>query len=69
MIVLMVAGNSRGFPHSVLDPVRPMTATIAIDIKEVVVGSLHWQSLFAIGYLLFLMTFVINFVVDLVIHK
>lgn len=69
MIVLMVAGNSRAFPHSFLDPVRPMTASIAIDIKEVVVGSLHWQSLFAIGFLLFLLTFVINLLVDLIIHS
>ena len=68
MIVLMVAGNSRAFPHSFLDPVRPMTATIAIDIKEVVIGSLHYQSLFAIGFMLFLMTFLINFIVDLIIH-
>ena len=69
MIVLMVAGNSRAFPLSFLDPVRPMTATIAIDIKEVVIGSLHYQSLFAIGFMLFLMTFLINFIVDLIIHE
>lgn len=69
MIVLMVAGNSRALPHSFLDSVRPMTANIAIEIKEVVVGSLHWQALFAIGLILFIMTFIINVVADIFIHK
>lgn len=69
MIVLMVAGNSRALPHSLFDPVRPMTANIAIEIKEVIVGSLHWQSLFAIGLILFVITFLINTVADVLIHK
>jgi phosphate transport system permease protein len=69
MIVLMVAGNNRAFPHSFLDAVNPMTANVAIEIKEVVVGSLHWQSLFMIGFVLFMMTFVINFIADLLIYK
>lgn len=69
MIVLMVAGNSLALPHSLLDPVRPMTANIAIEIKEVVVGSLHYESLFAIGLLLFVYTFVINVVADIFIRR
>ncbi len=69
MIVLMVAGNSRAFPHSLLDPVRPMTANIAIEIKETVVGGLHWQALFMIGFILFIITFFINFLADILIHK
>jgi len=69
MIVLMVAGNSRAFPTSLLDPVRPMTASIAIEIKEVVVGSLHWQSLFAVGLTLFIITFVINLLADVLVYK
>ncbi len=69
MIVLMVAGNSSALPHSLLDPVRPMTANIAIEIKETVVGSLHWESLFAIGLGLFVITFVVNFLADLLIHR
>jgi len=69
MIVLMVAGNSLAFPSSFLDPVRPMTANIAIEIREVVVNSLHWQALFAIGLVLFLMTFLVNFIVDIWLQK
>lgn len=69
MAVLMVAGNSRAMPLSFLDPVRPMTANIAIEIKEVVQGSLHYQALFAIGLVLFFMTFIVNIVADIVIDK
>jgi len=69
MLVLMVAGNARAFPNSFLDPIRPLTANIAIEIKEVVTGDLHYQALFATGLLLFLITFVINLASDVIIHK
>ncbi len=69
MLVLMVAGNARAFPGSFLDPVRPLTANIAIEIKEVVSGDLHYQALFATGLILFAITFVINLASDIIIHK
>lgn len=69
MVVLMVAGNSLAFPRSLLDPSRPMTSAIAIEIKETVVGSTHWHALFAIGLVLFLITFLVNVVADLFIHR
>lgn len=69
MIVLMVAGNSLALPTSLFSPVRPITATIAIEIKETVIGSTHWHSLFALGLVLFLLTFLVNFIADLLIHR
>ena len=69
MAVLMVAGNAIAMPNSFFDPVRPMTANIAIEIKEVVRGSLHYEALFAIGLVLFIMTFVVNLVSDIIINK
>lgn len=69
MVVLMVAGNSLAMPTSYLDPVRPMTATIAIEIREVVVGDLHWQALFAVGLTLFIATFVLNTITDFFLYK
>lgn len=69
MIVLMVAGNSVKLPSSLLDPVRPITANIAIEVKEVVVGSVHWEALFAIGLILFTFTFIINVIADFFIHR
>lgn len=69
MIVLMVAGNSLALPRSLLSPVRPITATIAIEIKETVIGSAHWHSLFALGLILFLLTFLVNFAADFLINR
>ncbi|MDO8624832.1 MAG: phosphate ABC transporter permease subunit PstC [Candidatus Diapherotrites archaeon] len=69
MAVLMVAGNALAMPESFLDPVRPMTANIAIEIKEVVQGSLHYEALFAIGLVLFILTFLVNLLATLVIER
>ncbi|MFH1173601.1 MAG: phosphate ABC transporter permease subunit PstC [archaeon] len=69
MAVLMLAGNALAFPHSFFDAVRPMTANIAIEIKEVVQGSLHYQALFAIAIVLFLMTFLVNLIADLILDR
>jgi len=69
MVVLMVAGNSLAMPNGFLDPVRPMTATIAIEIREVVMGDLHWKALFAVGLTLFVMSFLLNTVTDFFLYK
>jgi len=69
MAVLMVAGNSIAFPKSFFDPIRPITANIAIEIKEVVKGSLHYDALFAMGLVLFCITFIINLISDSIIKK
>lgn len=69
MAVLMVTGNAAIIPHSFLQPVRTMTATIAMEMGEIVQGSLHYRALFAIGLLLFIITFAINFIADWVIQR
>jgi phosphate transport system permease protein len=42
------------------EPVRTMTATIAAEMGEVAQGSLHYSVLFAIGIVLFVITFAVN---------
>jgi phosphate transport system permease protein len=69
MTVLMATGNARSFPHSLLDSVRTMTANIAIELGEVPYYTTHYYALFVIGLVLFLMTFVVNLVADLFLHK
>lgn len=69
MAVLMVTGNAAVIPHSFLQPVRTMTATIAIEMGEIVQGGLHYRALFAIGLLLFIITFIVNLVADWVIQR
>jgi len=64
MAVMMVTGNAANVPALGLDmffqPVRTMTATIAAEMGEVAQGSLHYNVLFGIGIVLFLITFTIN---------
>ncbi len=69
MTVLMATGNARSFPNSFFDAVRTMTAGIAIELGEVPYYTTHYYALFAIGLVLFVMTFAVNLVADLVLHK
>lgn len=65
MAVMMVTGNAARMPltlNSLLMPVRTMTATIAAEMGEVAQGSIHYHVLFAIGLVLFLVTFLINLI-------
>jgi phosphate transport system permease protein len=67
MTVMMVTGNTAiipSFPDGLLDPVRTMTATIALEMGEVPQGSDHFHALFAVGSVLFIITFLINFIAD-----
>ncbi|MCL2877603.1 MAG: phosphate ABC transporter permease subunit PstC [Acidobacteria bacterium] len=69
MAVMMITGNAAHIPHSIFEPVRTMTATIAAEMGETVRGGMHYRSLFAIGLVLFLITFAVNFVADLFLGK
>jgi phosphate transport system permease protein len=64
MAVMMVTGNAANVPQLGLsmffEPVRTMTATIAAEMGEVAQGSTHYHVLFAVGIVLFVVTFAIN---------
>lgn len=64
MAVMMVTGNAANIPPFGLgmffQPVRTMTATIAAEMGEVAQDSPHYHALFAIGIVLFIITFIIN---------
>jgi phosphate transport system permease protein len=69
MAVMMITGNAAVIPHSFFVPVRTLTATIAAEMGEAVVGSEHYMALFAIGIVLFVISFAINVTADLFLHK
>ena len=69
MTVLMATGNAPAFPSGFLSSIRTMTATIAIELGEVPYYTTHYYALFAIGLVLFIITFFVNLISDLVLHK
>lgn len=69
MAVLMVAGGSANIAFSLFQPVKPMTATIAAEMAETVVGSDHYYALFGIAVVLFLMTLTFNIVAEHISYR
>ncbi len=72
MAVLMVTGNAARISldlNSLFMPVRTMTATIAAEMGEVAQGSTHFHVLFAIGIVLFVITFLVNLVASFAIFR
>jgi len=69
MVVLMVAGGAAMIPTSLMDPVRPMPASIAAEMAEASFRGDHYYALFATGIVLFLFTLMFNIIADQIAHK
>lgn len=69
MAVLMVTGNAAIMPSGLTHPVRTIPATIAAELGEAAYGGLHFKALFALGCILFLITFITNYIVDSISRK
>jgi len=69
MAVLMVTGNAAVMPHSILEPVRTIPATIAAELGEAPFGGTHFKALFALGIILFIITFIFNSLVEMIKTK
>ncbi|MCJ7564888.1 MAG: phosphate ABC transporter permease subunit PstC [Candidatus Aminicenantes bacterium] len=69
MAVMMVTGNAAVIPTGLLQPVRTLTATIAAEMGEAAKGSPHYFALFAIGIVLFVISFLINLTADFLLHR
>ncbi len=72
MTVLMVTGNAQVMPEGLegfIRPIRTMTATIAAEMGETPHGSTHFHSLFTIGLILFVITFGVNTIADIIIRR
>ncbi len=64
MAVLMVTGNSAVIPNTLLEPLRTIPATIAAELGEAPKGGAHYEALFLLGCILFILTLVINLSVE-----
>ncbi|WGY48701.1 ABC transporter permease subunit [Vibrio sp. ABG19] len=60
MIVLMATGNTPILDWNILEGMRTLSATIAVELPESEVGSSHFRILFLAALLLFMFTFAVN---------
>lgn len=58
MAVIMVAGNTVKIPHAVTDPVRTLTANIALEMANAT--GMAREALFATGIVLFVVIMILN---------
>ena len=65
MVALMVTGNAAVFPH-LFEPVRTIPATIAAELGEAPGGGVHYQALFVLGCVLFVITLAISITAELI---
>lgn len=66
MAVLMVTGNAAVMPTSVFESVRTIPATIVAELGEVPAGSSHYQALFLLGCILFVITMIISITAEVI---
>lgn len=70
MAVLMVNRKRRRLsPTSFFEPVRTIPATIAAELGEAPAGGAHYQALFMLGAVLFLITLALSIAVEYISSK
>jgi len=65
MAVVLVCGNRPQIPKSLLDPIRPLTSTIAMEMSYST--GTHQQALFAIGVVLLVFIVALNLCVNYIL--
>ena len=64
MIVLMAAGNTPIKDFNIFNGLKTLSANIASELPESVVGSTHYRTLFLSALVLFVMTFILNTIAE-----
>lgn len=66
MIVLMAAGNTPVMEWNIFNGFRTLSANIAVELPEAVRNSTHYRTLFLAALVLFVLTFILNTIAELV---
>ncbi|MFO7763683.1 MAG: ABC transporter permease subunit [Wenzhouxiangellaceae bacterium] len=66
MIVLMATGNSPVLNFNIFEGMRTLSANIAVELPETAVNSTHFRILFLAGLVLFVITFTVNTIAEVV---
>ncbi|MFT3930161.1 MAG: ABC transporter permease subunit [Spongiibacteraceae bacterium] len=66
MIVLMAAGNTPIMDANIFEGMRTLSANIAVEIGETAVNSTHYRVLFLAAFVLFMFTFILNTLAEII---
>ncbi len=66
MIVLMATGNTAVMDWNIFEGMRTLSANVAVEMGEAEVGSTHFRVLFLSALVLFVLTFILNTVAEVV---
>ncbi|MFA6711070.1 MAG: phosphate ABC transporter permease PstA [Candidatus Methanomethylophilaceae archaeon] len=72
MAVMMVTGNAAIIPEplwNIFSYIRTITASLALEMPEVVVGSTHYSALFVLALFLMIMVLAINLIAGYVVKR
>lgn len=70
MVVLMAAGSTPNLTLSPVESIQAMTAYIGVTATgDIATGTIEYDTIFAVGLLLFLMTFVMNMISIRLVRK
>jgi phosphate transport system permease protein len=68
MAVTFIIGNAHGFPHSLFDSGSTIASTVANEFAEAT-SEMHTSALIALGFLLFVITFVVLAIARLLLRE
>jgi phosphate transport system permease protein len=68
MAVTFIIGNAHGFPHSLFDSGSTIASTVANEFAEAT-SAMHTSALIALGFLLFVITFIVLAVARLLLRE
>ncbi len=68
MAVTMVIGNANRIPHSLFEPANTLASVIANEFTEAT-SDIHLSSLIYLGLILFIITFFINYIGNMIIER
>jgi phosphate transport system permease protein len=66
MIVLMATGNTPIMDFNLFEGMRTLAANIAVEVPEAEVDSTHYRILFLAAFVLFVFTFGVNTIAEVV---
>jgi phosphate transport system permease protein len=69
MIVVMATGNTPVMDLNIFSGMRTLSANIAVELPEAAVHSTHYRALFLGAMVLFLLTFALNTVAEVMRHR